>query len=1039
MADEGTVLDKVQQALKVGQSGLDLRALNLTSLPPEIGELQHLRSLNVSDNDLSRLPAEIGQLHQLNTLDASNNKLESLPLEFGRLTKLQTLNLWNNQLKQLPREFMELSSLSNLDLGANPSLQTPQELTALKKLKTFTFDRQSLKTIPPEIIALEQLESLQLYNNEITWLPQTISNLGNLGSLDLSSNLLTTIPSSIQNLTNLYRLHLGHNRFSSFPLEITRLSQLERLSINSNKISSLPPQIANLTKLSDLDLSDNELRNGFTHLEELPILMSLDLSGNGLSKLDFDIAKLKTLRELRLSQNPFTRLPTSLLELADLTGLNMSQCKLTALPAGIQKLKKLTVLNLRQNELTIIPDEMGMLRELTVLNLSGNQLTSLPPELTTLTKLTSLDLRGNQLPISPEALENPKDVKAIFAALAGLATGARLNEAKMLVVGDGKVGKSSVVQQVLYGTYNPDKQTTLGVDISDEMKIVESEVEAEGEPIKLNVWDFGGQEIQHATHQFFLTTRSLYLLVVDARKGDQISGVEYWLKLIQSFGGNSPIIIVINQIDQLKGQRALNLDRNALLGKYNIRAFIETSCATGEGIRNLRNAIAEEVEHLNHVHDIWPTEWLAIKGRIKAMKADYIPVEKFLEICIEENLHDTDLQQSLLGLLNDLGVIIRFPGDTQVLNPRWVTQAVYGLLTSGQLVRTQGQFDLKDVELILNTLPDGRDRYPKHTHLRLIEVMKHFELCFEFTDRLGHYLIPRHLHDSELDIPWNDDDTLQFQYHYVEALPDSIISRFIVRMNQFITKQYYWKNGVFLQSGENRAKVKADLVDRKIFISISGKEQTRRAFLAVIRSAFEEINKNFTIEVKQLIPVPSSPNVLVSYYELLIHEEMNELEIVIPDLRTKLSVKELLDGVEDLPERLRRRARNVRNGDLNPPMSEERDPLPPGSQRNNPWLSGSFYLLSYVIIIATILISIVVLNNYGISRATLAIVPLLLIGGLLSVGIVGANQLRNDDRLTNESYVKLMLESYRRLPLLRGGPESKDRVSKPRRPGARDG
>ncbi|MFL6275983.1 MAG: GTP-binding protein, partial [Blastocatellia bacterium] len=164
-----------------------------------------------------------------------------------------------------------------------------------------------------------------------------------------------------------------------------------------------------------------------------------------------------------------------------------------------------------------------------------------------------LDLNDNLLPIPPETLDKLEDVKAIFAAIAGMASGERLNEAKILVVGDGKVGKSSLVERLLYGTFDPQKETTLGVDINDEMKVIQSEVKGKGKAIKLNIWDFGGQEIQHSTHQFFLTTRSLYLLVVDARKGDQISNIEYWLKLIESFGGNSPIIIVINQIDQLKG------------------------------------------------------------------------------------------------------------------------------------------------------------------------------------------------------------------------------------------------------------------------------------------------------------------------------------------------------------------------------------------------------------------------------------------------------------------------------------------------------
>ena len=69
---------------------------------------------------------------------------------------------------------------------------------------------------------------------------------------------------------------------------------------------------------------------------------------------------------------------------------------------------------------------------------------------------------------------------------------------------------------------------------------------------------------------------------------------------------------------------------------------------------------------------------------------------------------------------------------------------------------------------------------------------------------------------------------------------------------------------------------------------------TRRAFLAVIRSAFDEINSNFKIEIKQMIPVPNYPEVLVSYNDLIVHEEMNETEILISELRKKVLVRELL-------------------------------------------------------------------------------------------------------------------------------------------------
>ena len=815
-------------------------------------------------------------------LNLSGKKLSSVTPEIAKLTNLTRLDLNGNLLSSMPPEIAKLTNLTNLDVSGN-----------------------QLTSLPPEFTGLTNLASLNLNRNPLTSLPSEIANLANLTNLDLGATQLTDLPPEISKLTKLSTLNLAASKLGRFPAEFNKLTNLTTLNLRETHLTSLPPEITELTNLTDLDLSDNQLTSLPPEIAELTNLTSLDLSDNQLTSLPPQFTKLTKLARLILFKNQLPSLPLEIITLTNLTLLLLSGNQLTTLPPEITRLTNLTRLFIRDNQLTSLPREIVKLINLTNLGLNGNQLTTLPPEITNLINLTELDLRYNQLPIPPETLADTKNVKAIFAAIAGLKSGERLNEAKMLVVGDGKVGKSSVVERLIYNTFNPKKQTTLGVEISDEMQVLQSEVKGEGEPVKLNIWDFGGQEIQHSTHQFFLTTRSLYLLVVDARKGDQLNNIEYWLKLIGSFGGDSPIIIVINQIDQLKGQRPLNLDRKALQEKYNVCDFIETSCESGAGVPELKTAIAREVEQLKHVRDIWPREWIAIKQRLKGMQADYIPVEKYLEICGEENLDDEDLRQSLLDILHVLGTVVRFPGDTQVLNPRWVTQGVYGLLTSAQLVKDQGQFDLKDVGKILAGLPDA-DHYPPYTHRRLIEVMQHFQLCFEFTDRPGHYLIPRHLHDNELDIPWDDSDALKFQYHY-ETLPDSVISRFIVRMNQYITKQYYWKNGVFLHSGENRAKVKADLVDRKIFISIIGKEHTRRAFLAVIRSAFEEINSNFKIEIEQKIPVLGFPQALVSYKELLVYEEMNEPQILIPELRNKFSVRELLDGIEELSTRIERR------------------------------------------------------------------------------------------------------------------------------------
>lgn len=922
-------------------------------------------------------------------------------IDQARKERWTVLNLSNWQLRSIPTEISKLINLTNLDLSDNLLTGIPTEIPKLINLSSLDLSGNLLTSVSPEIARLTHLTTLDLSTNQLTTLPPEIANLNMLTSLDLSGNEIKDMPSGIRQLTNLESLNLSANRLTRLPPEITEMINLSSLDLGRNKLTTLPVEIRNLTNLTRLDLDHNQLSKIPDEIMGLTKLTELSLSGNKLSTVQVDIKLLANLSNLELSINHLTTLPPEIASLTNLTRLGLGANYFESLPPGILSLTQLTDLNL-----------------------VNNRLTSLPAEITKLVHLQSFAVYQNPVPIPFETLIT-MDITAIFAAIKGLETGERLNEAKMLIVGDGKVGKSSLVERLLYDTFNSTKQTTLGVEINDEMQVVQSEVKRAGEPVRLNIWDFGGQEIQHSTHQFFLTTRSLYLLVVDARKGDQIGNIEYWLKLIESFGGDSPIIIVINQMDQLKGQRELNMDRNALRAKYNIRDFVPTSCETGAGISELKSAIARQVEDMAHVKDIWPRAWLAIKRRLKEMHDDYIPVEKYLEICGEEGLADGNLRETLLDMLHVLGTVIRFPGDTQVLNPRWVTQGVYGLLTSPQLVKDQGQFYATDVGRILSGLPDV-GHYPAHTHQRLIDVMKHFDLCFEFTDRPGHYLIPRHLHDNELDIPWDDANALNFQYHYVKTLPDSIISRFIVRMNQYITKQYYWKNGVFLHDGDNRAKVKADLVDRKIFISVIGKEQTRRAFLAIIRAAFAEINSNFRIEIKQMIPLPDNPKVFVSYDALLAHESKNKEVIFVYEVEKDYEVRPLVDGIEDLRYRLERREREdetkvIQRRSERPELRQPKI-LPQLKTQTGSLLN---FVLAFVAVLGAIVVAAIAISKW-VSITAGVMTGIVIVGALLTIGVVGAMDLRNRGVLEDDTFLKLMIESYKRLPLLKGSSESDD-------------
>jgi len=89
----------------------------------------------------------------------------------------------------------------------------------------------------------------------------------------------------------------------------------------------------------------------------------------------------------------------------------------------------------------------------------------------------------------------------------------------MLLVGQGGVGKTSLVHCLIHNNpRDPNELPTEGINTDDWDVQGRKSTDGKFERINVHVWDFGGQEIMHATHQFFLTRRSHYLLVIDARR-----------------------------------------------------------------------------------------------------------------------------------------------------------------------------------------------------------------------------------------------------------------------------------------------------------------------------------------------------------------------------------------------------------------------------------------------------------------------------------------------------------------------------------------
>ena len=651
-------------------------------------------------------------------------------------------------------------------------------------------------------------------------------------------------------------------------------------------------------------------------------LKGFNLNDLELIGLPPQIGKLKALKQLLLGKlerespgNHLTDLPEEIWQLTALEQLDLGSNQLTAVSSEIGQLTKLTALHLGGNQLTAVPSNIGRLANLTVLDISDNQLTALPETFQQLTQLKKLDLRGNpRLGILEEVLAEVDKPTLIFETYFAPHQHP-LHEAKMLLVGEGGVGKTSLARRLLHNLPpNKNQSKTKGVKIYDLRVMIndwnadsESSTENRQSSIRLNLWDFGGQGIYQATHQFFFTTRSLYLVVVNALTGERGSRLHYWLKLVDSLSNHAPIIIIVNKQDE----HQLKLDRLGLMDKYrNVVEVVYTSCISGAGIDDLRSAIAHTLPQMPRINTRFPIHYFTLKERLEKMEEDYILYEDYIRFCCEVDITKPFDQQSWIRILHELGVVLNYQddrrlADTHVLNPNWVTDGVYQILSAPGLAEGGGFFHESLLDRILDVT-----RYPQYRHHFILDMMQKFELCFHIPDNARHYLIPDLLPPQQPDLaaafPELSNSVLAFQLRY-DVLHSSILSRFMVRMMHILDRKLSWRSGAILQWDGNHALVQADEEAATISIRVTGAEATRRSLLNSIRLQLAAIHYTFPgLQVMEYVPIPRHPGKTIAYHALLNLEAKGITQYYDPINDIDLNVRQLLEGIES-PEMRRER------------------------------------------------------------------------------------------------------------------------------------
>ena len=480
-----------------------------------------------------------------------------------------------------------------------------------------------------------------------------------------------------------------------------------------------------------------------------------------------------------------------------------------------------------------------------------------------------------------------------------------LYEAKMLILGEGGAGKTSLLRR-LYHPEQPmptESETTRGIAIEpQEFKM------KDGRPFRLNVWDFGGQQIYHATHQFFLTRRSLYVLVDDTRKDYKSvsdEGFKYWLELIDVFGGHSPTLIFQNE----KDGRSKQIDFEGIKRLYtNVEERYSGDLRKAGAADKMRDGIEYQASHLPHIGEEVPARWLQVRAELEqlAAKEPYVPVEKYFEIYGKHIEFDQSKARLLSRYLHDLGVFLHFQDDplldrTVILQNEWATKAVFRVLDDETVKKKLGRFNREDCSRLWTGPAYAR------MHLELLALMKNFELCYELPDsRPATWLVPQMLPPAKPGAlaDWGKAEDLVLRYKY-DFLPKGMISRLTVRQHRFVLNpDRAWISGVLFERG-NSSLLAEILANSEIELRARGPEA--KALLSVIAADLDALNDSFQglkDKVDKRIPcncelcrTRSKPG-FFEQKELLGCKEHNVQEVLCHVSYKYVHVLELLEGIK---------------------------------------------------------------------------------------------------------------------------------------------
>ncbi|SUS04594.1 Leucine-rich repeat (LRR) protein (fragment) [uncultured Defluviicoccus sp.] len=561
------------------------------------------------------------------------------------------------------------------------------------------------------------------------------------GSLDLGMLGLKALPEALFALKHLARLNLGRwfndeggrfqrsrsniapNAVEGSLARLKELSSLRALSLSGWRLNSLK-ELAALTSLQSLDCSDTTLSD-LGPLAGLTSLRTLDCLVTKVS----DLRPLAGLTSLQSLLCLYTQV-SDLRPLAGLVNLRVLDCSRTEVSdlgplAALTSLRTLSCSSTEVNDLGPLAD----LTQIRLLQLSGCRLSDFPRWLLERPSLEELILYQSEIPGVPAAVlsQSLSDncLESLRAHVRDLDAGAvPVLDVKLLVLGNGRVGKTQLCRRLRGEAFDESEPSTHGI-ATTRAPLPGS---GDGGAKPLQIWDFGGQDLYHGTHALFTRANAVFLLLwtpaLENTDEEAVDGITfrnqplaYWVDYVRHLGGKrSAVVVVQSRCDQVEDEAPCPVTEAELFAAFGFVRMLRYSAFTNRGRAALEEALAEAAAWLRDQEGIASigAGRARVKEKLEALRdadAGLPPAARQYRTLSQAHFQDlcaaaggVSSPPHLLEYLHNAGIVFYRQGlfhDQIILDQGWALDAIYAVFHRDRcyrwIRRNHGRFTRADL------------------------------------------------------------------------------------------------------------------------------------------------------------------------------------------------------------------------------------------------------------------------------------------------------------------------------------------------------